>query len=136
MVKLIMSTYTVNLQLAYQKRINQSFSPHYPSYRYYLQYWEPVYFFVAHASGMARYRDLVLHPFVPVSIHPSVINICDHPNVHPTVQICYSETFRDTFTKFCTNIKHHQRMCREPVFSLFVHVSVCPSIQHQRLLPP
>ena len=40
------------------------------------------------ASGMARYHDPVFHPFVHLSI-----NICDHPSVNPTVQVCNSERF-------------------------------------------
>ena len=53
------------------------------------------YLFVRHASGMARYRDPVFHPFVRPSICPSVrpfVNICDHPSIDPTVQVCNSET--------------------------------------------
>ena len=46
-------------------------------------------FFVAPASGIARYRDPIFRPFVR---RPSV-NICDHPSVDPIVQARNSEPY-------------------------------------------
>ena len=47
------------------------------------------------------HTDPVFHP----SVRPSV-NISDHSNIDPTVQVCNSETLRDTLDTLGTNIKY------------------------------
>ena len=51
----------------------------------------------------------------------SVRNICDHPNIDPTVQVHNFETLLDTLAKLGKNIKHRQTMRIEQVPQLHLH---------------
>ena len=49
------------------------------------------------------------------------VNICDHPSMDPTVQVCDSKTLLDTLATLGTNIKYYQTVSQNK-FLFLLHL--------------